>query len=345
MKKSVTISKPDDFHLHIRDGKLMEFAVCQTAKVFSRALIMPNLVKPVATVKQAESYKKRILEALPSDSTFQPLMTLYITAETTKEDIKQAAANEFIYAMKLFPAGATTNSASGIQSIEEIREVLEWMEKLGMVLSMHGEVVDAEVDIFDRETVFIDRVLTDLLRNYPDLKMVMEHLTTSEAVKFVEESGENLAATITPHHLHLNRNDLLSGGIKPHLYCLPIVKKESDRQALVDAATSGNPKFFLGTDSAPHPQSSKETSSGSAGIFSAHAALFLYAEIFNSVNKMDKLEGFASYFGADFYGLERNQKTITLTNEKSLIPNEFIYDEEKIIPFKAGEQTCWQVTK
>lgn len=339
----LTITQPDDFHLHVRDGKLMEFAVRETAKEFSRALIMPNLTQPIATVKQAEFYQKRIIKALPLDSAFQPLMTLYLTAETTKEEVKKAAKCGYIHAMKLFPAGATTNSTFGIKSVQQIRGILELMEKLEMILSIHGEVVEADVDIFDRETVFIDRVLTDLIRSYPGLKIVMEHLSTSTAVQFVEDGGEKLGATITPHHLHLNRNDLLSGGIKPHWYCLPIVKTETDRQALVKAATSGNPKFFLGTDSAPHPQSSKETSSGSAGIFSAHAALSLYAEIFDSVNSLDRLEGFASHYGADFYGLKRNQSTITLVKEKWQISEKFVYDDENLIPFKAGEQIYWQV--
>ncbi|MCP4754341.1 MAG: dihydroorotase [Proteobacteria bacterium] len=343
MTEKITITKPDDWHLHLRDGQLMSSVVKDSARFFGRAIIMPNLPEPVATIEQAAAYRQRILEALPKDSTFHPLMTLYLTSSTTPQDIQRAQASEFVHAIKMYPAGATTHSSAGIQSIDQCSTVLETMQKTGMPLSVHGEVTDTDVDIFDREKVFIDTVLTLLIKRFPDLKIVLEHLTTREAVHFVRESGPNLAATITAHHLLLNRNDLLVGGIKPHFYCLPIVKTEKDRVSLIKAATSGNSKFFLGTDSAPHPQSAKESAKGSAGIYSAHSALQFYAEIFDSVGSIDKLEGFSSFFGADFYGLDRNTGTISLVKSEYRIPAQLNLPDGKLIPLKAGENVSWRI--
>ncbi|MBU3916818.1 dihydroorotase [bacterium] len=343
MTDKITITKPDDWHLHLRDHQGMSSVVKDSARYFNRALVMPNLATPVVTVEQAAAYKQRILSALPSDSTFEPLMTLYLTANTAPAEIIRAKESGFIFAIKLFPAGATTNSSAGIQSLDQCTAVFETMQKIGMPLSVHGEVTDVEIDIFDREKVFIERVLDALIRRFPGMKIIMEHLTTKEAVHYVEEASQNLAATITPHHLLLNRNDLLVGGIKPHYYCLPIVKGKKHQEVIIKAATSGNPKFFLGTDSAPHPQSAKETAQGSAGIYSAFLALPLYAEIFEAADKLDKLEGFSSHFGADFYGVRRNKQTITLIKSDFEIPEKLNFGEESLIPLKAGETISWRL--
>ena len=343
MTDKISITKPDDWHLHLRDHQGMSSVVKDSARYFKRALIMPNLATPIATVEQASAYKQRILDALPSGSTFEPLMTLYLTADTKPEEIIRAKESGFIFAIKLFPAGATTNSSAGIQTLDQCTTVFETMQKVGMPLSVHGEVTDEEIDIFDREKVFIERVLDLLIQRFPSMKIIMEHLTTREAVHYVEESSQNLAATITPHHLLLNRNDLLVGGIKPHYYCLPIVKGRKHQESIIKAATSGNPKFFLGTDSAPHPQAAKEAAQGSAGIYSAFLALPLYTEIFESVGKLEKLEGFTSHFGADFYSVKRNKQTITLIKSAFKIPEKLNFGEESLIPLKAGETVSWRL--
>ncbi len=343
MTDTLTITQPDDWHLHLRDGAYMAAVVNNSARCFGRALVMPNLADPIRTVADAAKYRERIMRALPPKSTFEPLMTLYLTAETPASEVDVALKSGFVLAVKLFPAGATTLSDSGLQSWREAIPVLESMQKSGMVLSIHGEVTDPEVDIFDREKVFIDRVLTKLVDAFPGLRIVLEHLSTKEAVSFVEAAGENVAGTITAHHLLLNRNDLLVGGIKPHFYCLPIVKTEQDRQALLKAATSGNSKFFLGTDSAPHPRSEKEAAIGKAGIYSAGHAISLYADLFDSAGELDKLEGFASFYGADFYRLPRNTTKVTLEKSNSeVIPAVLDYHDQELIPLKGGETVNWK---
>lgn len=343
MITELTITRPDDWHLHLRDHELMSNVVQDSAAVFSRALIMPNLNDPVITTKKASAYRDRILDALPQASDFQPLMTLFLTPETTVQEIHQAWESGFIMAVKLYPAGATTHSTAGVRNIDQCRPIFEVMQKIGMPLSLHGEVADEDVDIFDREKVFIDSALTKLLDRFPGLRIIFEHLTTRQAVDFVKEASPNLAATITAHHLVLNRNNLLVGGISPHYYCLPVVKRESDRQALLRAATSGNPKFFLGTDSAPHFQSSKESACGAAGIFSAPLALPLYAEAFESMGRLDKLEGFTSFFGADFYRLERNTQTITLLRREWKVAENIKVGDQYLVPLKAGQNITWQI--
>jgi len=343
MTDTLTITQPDDWHLHLRDGAYMAAVVNDSARCFGRALVMPNLADPIRTVADAARYRERILKALPPKSTFEPLMTLYLTAETPSSEVEVALQSGFVHAVKLFPAGATTLSDAGVQSWQEAIPVLESMQKNGMVLSIHGEVTDPEVDIFDREKVFIDRVLTGLVDAFPGLRIVLEHLSTKEAVAFVEAAGENVAGTITAHHLLLNRNDLLVGGIKPHFYCLPIVKTEQDRQALLKAATSGNSKFFLGTDSAPHPRSEKEATIGKAGIYSAGFAISLYADLFDSAGQLDRLEGFASFYGADFYRLPRNTTKVTLEKTNSeVIPAVLNYHDQELISLKGGETVKWK---
>ena len=318
--KTLTITRPDDWHTHVRNGEILKTVLPHTARQFARAIIMPNLKPPVTTVAQALSYREEILQAVPVNMDFTPLMTLYLTGSTTVDEIKKAAESEHIHAFKLYPAGATTNSDSGVADIRAIYPLLAAMEKHDIPLLIHGEVTDDSCDIFDRERVFIDTYLTDISRNFPGLRIVVEHVTTTEAVQFVQSTGPNIAATITPQHLLFNRNAILAGGIRPHYYCLPIIKRESHRLALVAAATSGNPKFFLGTDSAPHLTSLKETACGCAGCYSAHAALELYAEVFEQADALDKLEGFASFYGADFYRLPRNSGTITLEKTTWKVP-------------------------
>ena len=345
MNEKLTITQPDDWHLHLRDGASMAAVVQDTARSFGRALVMPNLVEPVRTVADAAAYRDRIIKALPAGSSFQPLMTLYLTSATQPAEIESALASGFIQAIKLYPAGATTHSDAGVRSWREVIPVLEKMQKVGMPLSVHGEVTDPAVDIFDREKVFVETVLTELVETFPELRIILEHLSTKEAVDFIEAGSEFTAASITAHHLLLNRNDLLTGGIKPHYYCLPIVKKEVDRQALLKAATSGNPKFFLGTDSAPHAQSDKEAAVGKAGIYSAASAMSFYADVFESMDRMDRLEGFASFFGADFYRIPRNRKQITLEKGNSQKTPELLeYHNQKLVPLKGGEIPAWQVT-
>jgi dihydroorotase len=341
--KTLTITRPDDFHIHVRNGAILKTVLPRTAKQFARAIIMPNLKPPVTTVTQALAYRKEILQAVPTGIDFTPLMTLYLTASTPVSEIKKAAASEHIYAFKLYPAGATTNSDSGVADIKAIYHLLAELESLAIPLLIHGEVTDQNCDIFDRERVFIESSLTQITQNFPDLRIVLEHVTTSEAVQFVKSSGSNIAATITPQHLLYNRNALLAGGIRPHYYCLPIIKREHHRLALLEAATSGNPKFFLGTDSAPHITSLKETACGCAGCFSAHAALELYATAFEAVDALDKLEGFASFFGADFYRLPRNIGTVTLEKSAWTIPSNYGEHENIITPLKADEDLYWKI--
>ncbi|MFI3156587.1 MAG: dihydroorotase [Methylococcaceae bacterium] len=341
--KTLTISRPDDLHLHVRNGAVLKTVMPHTARQFARAIIMPNLKPPVTTVAQALLYREEILQAVPAGVDFAPLMTLYLTASTTLAEIKKAAECEHIHAFKLYPAGATTNSDSGVADIKAVYPLLAAMEHYDLPLLIHGEVTDEACDIFDRERVFIDSSLTDLTRNFPGLRIVVEHLTTTEAVQFVQDAGDKVAATITPQHLLFNRNAILAGGIRPHHYCLPIIKRESHRLALVVAATSGNPKFFLGTDSAPHLTSLKETACGCAGCYSAHAALELYAEAFERADALDKLEGFASFYGADFYRLPRNSGTVTLEKTIWKVPAVYGEDSLSITPLKANEELSWKL--
>ncbi len=337
----ITLTTPDDWHLHVRDGDVLREVVPFTARQFRRAIIMPNLTPPVTTTEHAIAYRERILGALPAETDFEPLMTLYLTDNTPPEEISLAKASGQVFGVKLYPAGATTNSESGVTDINLCNETLAVMEREGMPLLIHGEVTHDHVDIFDREAVFIDEVLTPLLARFPGLKVVFEHITTADATAFVSDAPDHVGATITAHHLLLNRNDMLVGGIRPHNYCLPVLKRETHRQALVAAATSGNPKFFLGTDSAPHSKSDKESACGCAGSFTAPAAIELYAEVFDAAGQLERLEGFASHFGADFYGLPRNTGTLTLQRRAWQVPTNFPYLDEDIVPFMAGERLTW----
>lgn len=341
---SITITRPDDWHLHLRDGDMLKAVLPSTAAIFGRGIIMPNLKPPITSVKEARAYRERILAARPEGSMFEPLMTLYLTDNTSPEEIVCVQKSGFIHAVKYYPAGATTNSASGVTDIGKVSAVFEKMQEIGLPILFHGEVTDPEIDIFDREHVFIDRILEPLVvRNFPQLKIVLEHVTTKEAVDYVMDTP-GIAATITAHHLLENRNAIFQGGIRPHSYCLPVLKREKHRQALVQAATSGNPKFFLGTDSAPHTRRTKEAVCGCAGCYTAHAGIRLYAEAFDSVDALDKLEGFASHFGADFYGLPRNQDTITLIRDPWITPLTLpCGDDDTLVPWRAGEQVAWQV--
>jgi len=341
--KTLTITRPDDWHTHVRNGAILKTVLPYTARQFARAIIMPNLKPPVTTVAQALAYREEILQALPQDTGFTPLMTLYLTAATTVEEIRRAAESEFVHAFKLYPAGATTNSDAGVADIRAIYPLLAAMEKEDFLLLVHGEVTDDDCDIFDREKRFIDTHLTAITRDFPVLRIVVEHLTTAEAVQFVQAASANIAATITPQHLLFNRNALLAGGIRPHYYCLPILKREHHRLALVAAAASGSPKFFLGTDTAPHLTALKEASCGCAGCFNAHAALELYAEAFERAGALDKLEGFASFYGADFYRLPRNSGTVTLVKEAWTVPQFYGDGELEITPLLAGEGLAWKL--
>lgn len=340
---TLRITQPDDWHLHLRDTEALKTTVAHSARVFARAIVMPNLRPPVSTVEQALAYRQRILNYVPAESNFNPLMTLYLTDQLDPQEVERAHADDHVHAIKFYPAGATTNSESGVAELECVYPALEKMAELGLPLLIHGEVTDNEVDIFDRERAFIETVLAPLTEKFPTLKIVLEHITTKDAVAFVMEQGDNIAATITPHHLLLNRNDLLVGGVRPHFYCLPILKRDIHQRALVEAATSGNPKFFLGTDSAPHSIETKETSCGCAGIYSAHAALELYTEVFEAAGALDKLEGFASFFGADFYKLPRNQSQIVLNKTSSIVPAEFTFGDGVVIPMRANEPISWSV--
>ena len=343
MSHTLTITRPDDWHLHLRDGHALTETVSASARAFGRAIVMPNLVPPVTHADQASQYKARILAEVPAGSTFQPLMTLYLTDNTSRQTILDAHARGDVLACKLYPAGATTNSDSGVTQLEKIDEALSAMAECGLPLLVHGEVTDADIDIFDREKVFIDRHLVPLVERYPTLKIVMEHITTEDAVRFIRSGSNNLAATITAHHLLYNRNHMLVGGIRPHYYCLPILKRNRHQQALLEAATSGNRRFFLGTDSAPHAVGAKESACGCAGCYTAPAAIELYAEAFEMMGALDKLEAFASFNGPDFYRLPRNQDTITLVKEAWTLPESLAFGAQQIKPLRAGESIAWRL--
>ncbi|MEW5769306.1 MAG: dihydroorotase [Pseudomonadota bacterium] len=337
---TITITRPDDWHVHLRDGAMLAAVLPDTARQFARAIVMPNLRPPVRTVDEAAAYRDRILAALPAGLRFEPLMTLYLTDNTTPEEVRKAKASGFVHAVKYYPAGATTNSDSGVTDIRRVDAALAAMQEAGLPLLLHGEVTDPAVDVFDREAVFIERILAPLLARMPGLRVVLEHITTRQAAEFVAAAPANVAATVTAHHLLYNRNAMFQGGIRPHYYCLPVLKRETHRQALVAAATSGNPKFFLGTDSAPHATPTKEAACGCAGIYTAHAAIELYAEAFDAAGALDRLEAFASHYGADFYGLPRNTATITLTRETVPVP---ATHAAGVTPLRAGETLAWRL--
>ncbi len=340
----LTITRPDDWHVHLRDGAALADTCRDMARYFGRAIVMPNLTPPVTTVTEATAYRDRILAAMRDlPRSFEPLMTLYLTDHTDAEEVHRAAASELVHAIKLYPAGATTNSQAGVADLESLYPTLEAMEKHDLPLLVHGEVTDADIDIFDRERVFIERHLAPIVQRFPGLRVVLEHITTADAVAFVGESPANVAATITAHHLLLNRNDMLVGGVRPHYYCLPILKRQRHQEALLTAATSGNPKYFLGTDSAPHATAAKETACGCAGVYTAHAALEFYAEAFAARDALGALEGFAAHFGPDFYGLPRNEDTITLQHTPRDVAPALTLGEQSLTPMRAGETVAWRV--
>ena len=341
--QTLTLIRPDDWHLHLRDGAALAAVLPHTARQFARAIVMPNLRPPVTTVDLADAYRGRILAALPANSSFEPLMTLYLTDNTTPGEITLAKASGRVHAVKYYPAGATTNSDSGVTRLEHCFPVLEVMEKAGLPLLLHGEVTDPEVDVFDREKVFIDTVLPQITRRFAGLRVVIEHITTREAVQYVAASPANIAASVTAHHLLMNRNAMFQGGIRAHHYCLPLLKRETHRQALVQAATGGNPKFFLGTDSAPHSRRNKEAPCGHAGIYTAHAAIELYAEAFEAAGALDKFEAFASFHGADFYRLPRNAEKITLRRESWQVQSSLALGDDELVPLRAGERLAWRL--
>jgi dihydroorotase len=339
----ITLKRPDDFHLHLRDGAAMAAVLADTARRFGRAIVMPNLKPPVTTTAAALHYRDRILGELPDGLQFEPLMTLYLTDDTPPEEIARAKLSGRIHGVKLYPAGATTHSDAGVTRISRCFHTLEKMEELGLPLLVHGESTDPAIDVFDREKAFIEEVLGPLVERFTQLKVVVEHITTRDAVQYVEVTGANIAATITAHHLLMNRNALFMGGIRPHHYCLPVLKREEHREALVEAATSGNPKFFLGTDSAPHAQGAKEAACGCAGIYSAHAALELYAIAFEEAGALDKFEAFAAEHGANFYGLPHNRGTVTLVREEWRVPETLAFGQERLVPLRAGETMPWKL--
>ena len=343
MNKKITLHSPDDWHVHLRDGVVLVETVNSTVRSFTRAIIMPNLCPPILNAKEALAYKQRILKNIPEASSFSPLMTLYLTDKTTPEIVREANARGDVKALKLYPAGVTTNSDFGVTDLRKLDKCLSTMAELDLPLLVHAEVNDPKIDIFDQEKVFIERYLINLTERFPSLKVVIEHITTIDAIEFIKNSNNNVAATITAHHLLYNRNDMLMGGIRPHYYCQPILKRYKHQQSLLKAATSGNPKFFLGTDSAPHVIDAKENTCGKAGCYTAPAAIEMYAEAFESMDALDKLEGFASHFGADFYGLPRNQDIITLSKEAWKLPEYITLDNDriKIIPLRAGETLSW----
>ena len=343
MTTRLTITRPDDWHIHLRDGAVLANTVPDVARYFGRAICMPNLVPPVKTTEEARGYYQRILAVRPAQSSFEPLMVLYLTDHTDAAEIAKAKASGIVQAVKLYPAGATTNSHAGVTNLENVYPVLEKMAEHGVPLLVHGEVTHADIDIFDREKVFIETILAPLHRRFSTLKIVLEHITTNDAVQVVQATNHNIAATITAHHLLFNRNHMLVGGIRPHYYCLPILKRQSHQASLLAAATSGNPKFFLGTDSAPHAIGAKEAACGCAGSYTAHAAIELYAEAFEQMNALDKLEGFASFFGADFYGLARNSDTITLEKEQWSVPENYSLGQSVVVPIRAGSSIAWRV--
>ena len=341
---TLTLTRPDDWHLHVRDGAALAAVVPHTAAQFARAIIMPNLRPPVTTAAQALAYKARIRAAVPAGVAFEPLMTLYLTDNTPPDEIARAV-DAGVVALKLYPAGATTNSDAGVTDVRKTYKTLDAMQRAGLLLLVHGEVTDPEIDLFDREAVFIDRVLSPLRKDFPELKIVFEHITTKEAAQYVQDAGAHLAATITAHHLLYNRNAIFQGGIRPHYYCLPVLKREQHRQALAQAATSGSAKFFLGTDSAPHPAQLKEHASGCAGCYTAHAALELYASAFEAAGALDRLEGFASHHGPDFYGLPRNQGTVTLKRESWTPPESYPFGDAVVKPLAGGEPLGWRLVR
>ncbi len=338
-----TIIKPDDWHLHLRDGAEMASVLPDTIRRFERAIVMPNLRPPVTTTQRAQEYRQRILQAVPAGSSFNPLMTLYLTDNTAPDEIVKAKQSGIVHGVKLYPAGATTNSDSGVTDIRKCAKALEAMQSVDMPLLVHGEVTDAEIDVFDREKVFIERIMQPMLRDFPNLRVVFEHITTQDAAEFVAAASANVAATITPHHLLMNRNAMFTGGIRPHHYCLPVLKRETHRRALVKAATSGSTKFFLGTDSAPHAKSAKENDCGCAGMYNAANALELYAEVFEQAGALDRLEGFASFYGADFYRLPRNQSKITLRKQSWTMAASLPFGTDELIPLRAGQAIHWQL--
>ena len=339
----LTITRPDDWHLHLRDGAALAAVLPHSARQFARAIVMPNLQPPVTTLEQARAYRNRILAALPGEARFEPLMTLYLTDNTAPQEIASAKASGLVHAVKYYPAGATTNSAAGVTELARCFGALEAMEQAGLPLLLHGEVTDPEVDVFDRERVFIETVLPRITRRFPGLRLVLEHITTREAAEYVVAAPANIGATITAHHLLLSRNALFAGGLRPHHYCLPLLKREAHRQALVRAATSGNPKFFLGTDSAPHARGNKEAACGHAGIYTAHAAIELYAEAFEAARALDKLEAFASFHGADFYRLPRNVGSVTLRRETWQVLSALALGADQLVPLRAGENLAWRL--
>ena len=339
----ITITKPDDWHIHLRDGDMLERTVNDVAAWANRAVVMPNLSPPVKNIADATAYHSRIMAALEGFPQFEPLMTLYLTDSTTPQDIKAAAESKLVCGVKLYPAGATTNSAAGVTGLETLKPTLEAMQSHDLPLLVHGEVTDPDVDIFDREAKFIERTLAPLTDELPELRIILEHITTEDSVNFVAESRPGVAATITPQHLLFDRNDMLVGGIRPHLFCLPVLKRRQHKEALRRAAISGNPKFFIGTDSAPHTVETKESSCGCAGCYSAHAAIPLYAEVFAAENSLDKLEAFTSHFGADFYGRPRNQETIDLVKVDNLSPESLRFGSSTVVPLRAGELLAWRL--
>jgi dihydroorotase len=339
----LTLAKPDDWHVHLRDGAALASVVADTARCFGRAIVMPNLKPAVRTTQQALHYRERILGALPEDAGFEPLMTLYLTDDTPPEEIARAKLSGRVFGVKLYPAGATTNSAEGVTRLSRCFHTLEKMQEVGMPLLVHGESTDPEIDVFDREKAFLEEVLGPALERFADLKVVLEHITTRDAAQFVEVMGPNVAATITAHHLLMSRNALFVGGIRPHHYCLPVLKREEHREALVEAATSGNPKFFLGTDSAPHARDTKEATCGCAGIYTAHAAIEFYATAFEEAGALNRLEAFASLNGPAFYGLPANQETITLVRQEWRVPDEIPYGSGTLVPLRAGETIPWKL--
>jgi dihydroorotase len=343
-QQQITLTRPDDWHLHLRDGASLAAVLPDTARQFARAIVMPNLVPPVTDVERARAYRERILAALPPGARFEPLMTLYLTDRTSPADIVAAKASGFVKAVKYYPAGATTNSDSGVTDLRKCDAAIAAMQDVGLPLLLHGEVTGDDVDTFDREQVFLERHLSGLVQRFPALRMVLEHITTRQSVDFVLAAGANVAATITPQHLLFNRNAIFKGGLRPHFYCLPVLKREEHRLALIGAATSGNPKFFLGTDSAPHTRNAKESCCGSAGCFSGLHALELYAQAFEQVDALGRLEAFASFFGPDFYRLPRNVGTVTLQKKPWRVPEEVPFTESGLVPLCAGEELAWQLT-
>jgi dihydroorotase len=340
---TLTITRPDDWHLHLRDGSVLADVLPHTAAQFARAIVMPNLKPPVTTTAMASAYRDRILAALPKGMTFEPLMVLYLTDNTQPDEIRKAVESGFVHGVKLYPAGATTNSDAGVTDLQRCMPALEMMQELGLPLLIHGEVTDAEIDVFDREAVFIDRILQPLRKQLPQLRVVFEHITTQEAVHYVRDAEGPIAATITAHHLLYNRNAIFKGGVRPHYYCLPILKREIHRRALMQAASSGNPRFFLGTDSAPHPKGLKEHSCGCAGCYTALHAMELYAQAFEEAGALDKLEGFASFYGPDFYKLPRNKDHITLQRQDWIVPEELVMQSTTIVPLDAGATLAWKL--